>query len=473
MTNSLLALLSDEFLALLEPLLDAVEDEGARRRLLAAVGADPALGGDDGMLSALQALADLRSQIDQVVTNQSESLAAIAALLKAADDLNAAARALGHSSGDAYAGLGVDLVFLLTGEYLRIRHPLVRAIGVLLTVIQLAGQRPPAPAVVDGTRVVRRPFWLDRIRFDRFGPLLHDPVGVLRTEYLAGNLATVADANATADQLFPRVGGVLTELGVQWAYGLLEDDRPLLGDAAALVDHALVIHVPSALIGDAVDAGIVLTLASADRGDLGLVVSPFGALHASQEVGAWKIELALTADVQAFAIGRHGPTLLMHGDSAEITGRLGASLIHQDNSPVFVFGAPTGTRLELGAAELSLELGLSTERTSIASSASLTRSALVIAAGDGDGFLKAVLPSDGLRATFDLGLAYATGKGLSLHGGAGLETTLPIAITLADVVTLEAIYLALAASEAGISFEVSAIASLDIGPLRSTWPFAR
>ena len=52
-----------------------------------------------------------------------------------------------------------------------------------------------------------------RVRPGRLVDLLRDPVALLRAEYLNG-LATAADAKAAADSLFPRVGDVLTQLGV-------------------------------------------------------------------------------------------------------------------------------------------------------------------------------------------------------------------------------------------------------------------
>ena len=91
-----------------------------------------------------------------------------------------------------------------------------------------------------------------------------------------------------------------------------------------------------------------------------------------------------------------------------------------------------------------------------------------MAAGDGDSFLQAILSPDGLRVTFDLGLAYSNKTGLAVHGGAGLDATLPVELSLAGLVTMQAIHLGLAATDGGITADISAVASADIGPVQLT-----
>ena len=55
---------------------------------------------------------------------------------------------------------------------------------------------------------------------------------------------------------------------------------------------------------------------------------------------------------------------------------------------------------------------------------------LVIKAGDGDSFLKAVLPPDGMRMPIEFGLTWSPSTGVVFHGGATLEVDLPIDLDL-------------------------------------------
>lgn len=471
MSGSLITSLRDQLELLLAPLSAAVDDVGARTRLLAALGADASLAGDAALLSALTAADNLRQQIDQAASAAEPSLGDIAALLEASGKLFTAARGLGQGGSDAaLARLGEDLVALLTGVYLRAEHPLLYDCAVLLTLADWEDDGPPAPPPAPGAaELAGPPLDLARCRFDRIKPLLDDPDGTLRAAYLPNGLVTQSDANAAADKLFPVLGAILTKLGLTWSYGLLDQDRAALGDAAALVDHALQVRLPTALIGDDVDAGLVFTLSSAAQGDLGLVLWPFAGLDVSEQVGDWKIEASLTVGVQALAIGRHGPTVLVGPGTVDIEGKVSATLVPPaGGGPGYVFGSPTGTRVEFGQVALAVSLGISGGQATFTLDAAATQSALVVAAGDGDSLLQAILPPDGLRVTFDLGLTYSNKAGLTVRGGAGLDATLPVDLSLAGLVNLQAIHLGLTATEAGIAADISAVASAAIGSVQLT-----
>ena len=100
-----------------------------------------------------------------------------------------------------------------------------------------------------------------------YGSLSDDPVGLAR-------------------KLFPRLQRVLRALGVPCRYGFDEDSAESLGDTALYLEDALIIYVDDVLACAAAEAGIVLNVSPADRGDLGLVISPFGTLIMTKEVSA-------------------------------------------------------------------------------------------------------------------------------------------------------------------------------------------
>jgi hypothetical protein len=59
-----------------------------------------------------------------------------------------------------------------------------------------------------------------------------------------------------------------------------------------------------------------------------------------------------------------------------------------------------------------------------------TGGTLTIAASGADSFLSSIFPSDGLTTNFDLGVEWSHRGGLRFTGGAALETTVPMNITL-------------------------------------------
>ena len=242
---------------------------------------------------------------------------------------------------------GRDLVDFLLAAYLMGWHPLARQIAALLTLLEPAETQDPPPVVVNVDKIVRLPFRIDRFHLGRLSNLLSDPVGTLRAAYIVNDLLTVADANATADRLFPRFLGILRELGVSCRYGFTPGDEPLLGDAAPLVDHALIVYAADRHAGATAEAGVVLTMSSADRGDLGLLVSPFGVLQFQTQAGAWAIELDVTADVQGVAYGRHGATIVASAATAEIDGKFTATLAAPSDGPAFIWALRTARVLKL------------------------------------------------------------------------------------------------------------------------------
>jgi len=88
--------------------------------------------------------------------------------------------------------------------------------------------------------------------------------------------------------------------------------------------------------GAAAEAGGVFTLSSADRGDLGLLASPFGELQLQTQARAWAIELDVSAGVEGVAYGRHGVTLLASPSAAGIEGKISATLAAPKDGPAFI-----------------------------------------------------------------------------------------------------------------------------------------
>jgi hypothetical protein len=468
MNPDLLSILAGEIAKLLQPIRDVIENPRLLPRLLTEVGAEADTAGGDALVNAFAAVAALADDVDQLASQPSPSFAGIEAVLVSAEKAFNAVRALSDAGGPAeqIENFGRDLIDFLVAAYLMTWQPVMREVAALLTLIEPAEAQDLQPGMVVGDKVVRLPYRIDRFHLERISDLLSNPVGTLRAAYV-NDLLTVADANAMADKLFPRLLGVLRSLGVPCRYGFRAGDEPLLGDAAPLVDHALIIWVVDALAGVGVgaEAGAVFTLSSADRGDLGLLASPFGELQLQTQVGPWAIELDVSAGVEGVAYGRHGATLLASPSTAGIEGKISATLAAPKDGPAFILGASTGTRLEIGGAEIKVTTALSEAAQTLAISGNVSKSAIVIARGDGDGFISSVLPSDGMRAEFDLGLAWSNAGGFSLRGGAGLAATLPINRSFAGV-TLSSVYVGLLAQADHLVAETSLTGSIAIGPVK-------
>ncbi|HKC46437.1 MAG TPA: DUF6603 domain-containing protein, partial [Gemmatimonadales bacterium] len=136
-------------------------------------------------------------------------------------------------------------------------------------------------------------------------------------------------------------------------------------------------------------------------------------------------------------------------------------------APAFVVGNPTGTRLELGAFALDAGLVFDTSRRALTLSVGAANSAVVLAPSDGDGFLGSVLPAKGLRAPFDLGLAWASDAGLALRGGIGMTLNLPLHLSVGPLAVTSLGLGLRSVGTAGLVAEVSASFSATLGPVQA------
>ena len=297
--------------------------------------------------------------------------------------------------------------------------------------------------------------------------LLSNPVAALRAPFPSQPLATEASANQTADLVVERIGGLLNALGVPWLYGFPSEEAMYFPDAAPFMDHALLIYAPESLVGKS-EAGLCLALSSADRDDLGLVVTPFGGLNIKRQVFGWDFDLALTAEIQAFAVGGgHGFQLLAGPNTTQAQMLLKAIRPRLEEGPAFVIGAPEGTRLEFGEIQIATDVRLTANGSAVTSAVDAKSGALALIPSDGDGFLSAVLPEDGIRCEFDLGVELSSERGLRFKGAAGLDATLPVGLSIGGV-TVPTLHFSLRAGANGLMAEVSANVDVSLGPVHTS-----
>lgn len=162
----------------------------------------------------------------------------------------------------------------------------------------------------------------------------------------------------------------------------------------------------------------------------------------------------------------------MPGDSALADGsvKLLIDSIPPEGStgPAILFGSATGTRLEVSAVEFAIgATWTGTGGLSAAVGTSASGCSIVIAPGDGDGFLSSVLPANGLTAKFDLGVNWSNNTGFVFTGGAGLDVTLPVGVSIGGVIQIPTVHVGLAVAGTGLQSELSASIGLSIGPIQA------
>ena len=93
------------------------------------------------------------------------------------------------------------------------------------------------------------------------------------------------------------------------------------------------------------------------------------------------------------------------------------------------------------------------------------KGAIVVMPGEGDGFLKKVLPASGIKAELDLDVVWSTKTGFQFKGGIGLEVEIPVNLSIADVIKLQSVFVRVYAGAVGLEAVVAISATIKIGPV--------
>ena len=509
--NTFSVMLRDEISALLEPLLAAAQQPDGVQLLLQSIGRSDALSSRADLRTEIEQLATLAQGLTSLEDDTLGSWAGLTQVLNLARDLFTALQRLEHLVSDPALAeqcrdLGRDLVQYLLALHLRAHHPTLFRAANLLTLITPLELAPPLPAVFTSPEGVGFPRYVDQFHPGRVVDLLKQPLPTLAAHYFPNGLATAVDAHEASRRLFPVLSLLAQTLDLSSFSDLMrtipepaspppsedidldhfsgsepgEAENPVFHPPPEPVDltpyfetflprFGLVLPGQQAPDGSVTPARFALsTLLSSARhpgGARGLVMTPLGQLDWSEVRDGWRLALESSGQVPAFVLGPGGiskaPT---DSPLTAATARLVLERVAEAGAPAFSVGAPEGTRLEIGALRCTTDVRVTPSDSAMEFAADALSGVFVLAPGDGDGFLQAILPDDGLTCAFDLGVALSSTHGLRLRGAAGLEATVPVGLSVGGV-TIPALYLGLHASAQGLTAEVSANANVSIGPV--------
>lgn len=480
-----LKLVLDEVEALLEPLIDAAK--GPRERQLLFQG----LGWDVDAITGLPvteidtALAPLPDLVDTLTDGLdiSDFPKILDALQAAGNAIGAVDRIVAVIDGNAppdinVEKLAVDLLNFVVVRYLSTRFPRVYGFLSLATLIDL-----PEPPTTGGGLIVdtgsgrlvydavRRPV----VRFDRLPRLFTEPDKLFKEVYWPVGIPDQAAADAIADRLFPQVAALIQSFGGDATYGVDPGTGLTFGSAAdtALVAHMLTFRQPLPAVstagGTAVSAIDLTTGIVGPQGQTkaGVVVVPTARAKLSETLASWQFELDLTGTPGGMLITKDG--VAVSGAAAALDADLTTTKLPGAEGAAVLIGSRDGTHFAIGT--ITLTAGGTFDATGVDPRLGfdLVDMELVIKAGDGDSFLKAVLPPDGMRMPMDFGLSWSPKTGVVMRGGATLEIDLPIDLDLVflriPVISLSLGFKLPAGQPPEVALGVGATVELEIGPV--------
>ncbi len=502
MNNDFALSLKATLLDFIAPLRESALDPRLLEPWLSSLGYVPAIASDPALAQVMGQAEAIGRSLEALDDASLDSWDAVVTLLDLGRNVRTIRASLEQFAADASRsslanGLARDVTDSLLATWLRRKHPRAFRAGALLGVVNSRETTLPEPMVVTNDEPQRLQRSVDRFDFDALSGLIASPGATLAQRYLPNGLAQAADTALAKQTLFSELGLLADELGLAWrsesrrvvplpAGGdMLESppedsDLPDQGDGTEAVApepplpttdyYAASFPVFSMRLAGAGDAAVSLELraSSAEHpGALaGYLLVPVGNFQATQTNGDWTVTLAAQGAVPALAITKDGVDIA--AGSSAVPGGFATMKLRRQSAPAapFIAGNPAGTRLELGALEFDAGMSFDTGRKALSFSVGTSRSALIIAPSDGDSFLGQVLPRDGLRAEFDLGLAWSSDTGLRLRGGVALDLTIPVSLSIAGV-SLSSVYLQLRANTDQVNMEISSSLLAEIGPVHA------
>jgi hypothetical protein len=213
---------------------------------------------------------------------------------------------------------------------------------------------------------------------------------------------------------------------------------------------------------------VTLILVPKEHGGPGLFVSLGGALSVTRQTDA------LTFDFEA-GFPNAFDMFIPFSDTAKygLTANGGGTnpflkfTIHNNgdaSTPAFRIGEPTGTRLDI----YQTEFGITVNAQNAGVHAAVTDAELVIAGGEGGGFLSELV-GDGAKVRFSGGFTFDSDGGFRLDGGTNLHATLPVGKSIAGTLNIQNVEIGLGPSSSGgeLGLELSGGFSVNLGPVQA------
>jgi hypothetical protein len=401
---------------------------------------------------------ELRDLADHPPSGIPELLLALAKSgVPIAADIKSLGQALPAGLPSSLQELPGDLLNALVVEYIRGRFRVAYA---LLELTGLVAKLPEQKELFNGN-LLRTKNAIPVVDFAQVNRIIRKPDEAMVATYWP---AGFNDGGAGVVRFAQGVFRLSQALGIQpprsGALGLGEDDE----DFAFLVQGdrlRLAKQFPIDDFGETT-VGVDLEYVNPAAGGPAAVVKPFGTWQLDQGLGAFLATLKGNATAGQLRASESGVELQIAGGAA-----LDAELkVARDLAPdanLFLLGDLKSTFLRLKNAEFGCKLVFAPASRALTFSLALKEFELGIAAGEGDGFLQALLPEGGIHSRVDLEIDWSTQGGLTFRGG-GFEIQLPSHIVLGPI-ELQAITIALKIDDPKMPLDLGLSVRGNLGPL--------
>ena len=456
---------ADELQAWLAPV---VETEGQPDRVLALLHATGwhvealAVGNQQALTTAFGQIATVgKSLFDALITPPAkieefllEVGPKVAVAMQAIPGL---ASALPAGLPAATSELPADLLNWLTIEWLRRHH------GLAFTGLQMIGVIRKVPQLEESFNgaVYRTKNAVPCFSPDALVRLLHEPHLVLKEAFWAAGTTDTDGAIALALELWSLadVLGLTNFLPLIAPSESFDPDAPVVVVDPDTVRLTKIVPLTSDTTGE---LGVIVKRIAAADGGPGALLTPFGEFTGDFDLGLAKLELRGTLAANPIRIVPAGVSQV---DGARPNFGATIQLTRGDSTtPALHLGDKDGLELTLETVSFYAGVMLPPGRPRALFGVDLKSFLFSLKAGDGDGFLAAILPADGISGNASFAIEWSTDGGIAIRGGGGLTISIPTHIQLGPIDIQQ---LVISATPAGrdVPIELSASIAAKLGPL--------
>jgi hypothetical protein len=460
-----------EFKRLFEPITLIAGDSNAILELLEFLGWDinDVLENDiSNLVDSLSVIANYLDEIQSWIDSPPQSLGDFQEALQEAREITKVVYNL-SKSGD---GLEIEQLKKLPEELLKDLFVLYlqRTSLPLYEFFRLIGVLRPREIEPEATEdvLVYFPSPLPTIDFKQIIRLLRDPQEELRKLYVPNGLQTQDNAIEIANCLFPSLVSFLSQIGIDTLAGTgvgtssgLPSNPMISAEEEKLLKATLTASRRFRLRSGVSIVRAMVVLIAAEQGGPGVLLVLEGQLDWSGKRNQWHYLTKCDVGPGSILIKKEGVDFAL----PESRINVGFALTRKtESNNTIMLGSTTESRLEIGQICLQAETVFEQSKAHIGIDLILKECAFVFQF-EGDGFLQNVLPKDGFRTDFDFGIGYSSLNGFHFSGGAGLDVTLPLHISL-GVLKIQTTSLAILLNEEeSLSILIGSSIEAELGPV--------
>lgn len=343
----------------------------------------------------------------------------------AVDSVSRLASALPASLPADVSELPADVLNYLTVNWLRRRHALSYFV---LKFLGVARSGAPNEEVFNGA-VYRTKNTNPLLSTESLIKLFDHPEQVLKSSFWSAGLSDTEGALALAIELLSLaadLGLIDTENGVTGSDTLFdaEADTPApSSDSVAFSRRVMLAD------GTIAEAGV--RIARVATGGPGALLTPFGELTFDFPIGPVRAKFGGTLQANPIRVDQAG---IRQVDVSQPPAAFDLRISYGDAAtPAFSVGGKDGLRISVETVAILGAMELLPVKPRALIGFALEHFNFGLSASGGDGFLKTLLPPEGINGQTSLVIEWSTDGGVAIRGGGGLNITLPIHIQLGAV----------------------------------------